>query len=102
MPYLVAASSSSSSGKCRVARRLHAAGATSEWSAMEFEPRNRLERRGLEACLASRLVVRTEAGTYFVNPERYEEMRVRQRWAIIVAVAVMLIGIAILYVTGEF
>ena len=92
---------SSEGGKCRVARRLHAAGATSPWAAQAFEPRNRLERRGLESCLASGLVVRTEAGTYFVDPERYEAMRVRQRWALIAAVAVMLIGIAVLYLTGE-
>ncbi len=93
---------SSEGGTYRVARRLHDAGATSEWSAQPFEPKGRLEHRGLEACLASGLVVRTEAGTYFVDPERYEAMRVRQRWALIVAVAVMLIGIAILYLTGEF
>jgi predicted NAD/FAD-dependent oxidoreductase len=92
---------SSEGGKCRVARRLHAAGATSAWSAQSFEPRNHLERRGLEAGLASGLVVRTEAGTYFVNPERYEAMRVRQRWSIIVAVAAVLIGLAVLYLTGE-
>jgi len=93
---------SSEGGKCRVARRLFDEGATSQWSARAFEPRNGLEQRALAACLASGLVVRTEAGTYFVNAERYEALRVRQRWALIITVAVMLILFAVLYLTGEF
>jgi len=93
---------SSEGGKCRVARRLFDEGATSQWSAREFEPKNGLERRALAACLASGLVTRTEAGTYFVDPERYEALRVRQRWALIIAVAAMLILFAVLYLTGEF
>ncbi len=99
---VVVAGSSDESRKCRVARRLFRDGATSEWSARAFEPKNGPERRGLEAAVASGLVVRTEAGTYFVNAVRYETMRTRQRWAIIAAVTIMLIGFAILYLTGEF
>ena len=92
---------SSQAGKHRLARRLFAEGATSQWSARAFEAKNSLERRGLEAALASGLVVRTEAGTYFVNPERYEALRVQQRWAIIVGVAILLFMFAVLYLTGE-
>jgi len=89
-------------GKCRVARRLFHRGATSAWSAQEFEPRNRRERSGLASALASGLVVRTEAGTYFVDPDRYERMRVRQRWAITIGIAVVLVMMAVLFLLGEF
>ncbi len=102
MALVVVAGSSSEGRKCRVARHLFRDGATSQWSARAYEPRNALERGGLEAAIASGLVVRTEAGTYFVNPVRYEAMRTRQRWAIIAAVALILIGLAVLYLTGEF
>lgn len=102
MPGVVIAGSSDEGRKCRVAGRLFRDGATSEWSARAYEPKNGPERRGLEAAVASGLVVRTDAGTYFVDPARYENMRTRQRWAIIAAVAILLIGLAILFLTGEF
>ncbi len=94
--------SSSEGGKCRVAGRLFAKGATSPWSAPAFEPKNSRDRQGLAAALASGLVVRTEDGTYYVHPERYERMRAHQRWAVVIAIAIMLIMLAILFVTGEF
>lgn len=93
---------SSEGGKCRVARRLHAAGATSAWSAQAFEPKNGRERRALEAAVATGLVVRTEAGTYFVHAERYEALQVKQRWSLILVVAAMLFALAVLFLTGEF
>lgn len=102
MAVVVVAGSSSDGRKRRVARHLFRDGATSQWSARPYEPKSGLDRRGLEAGLASGLVVRTEAGTYFVNLVRYEAMQTRQRWAIIVAVAASLIGLAVLYLTGEF
>jgi hypothetical protein len=95
-------STSSSAWKRRVARRLFNDGATSQWSARAFEPMHDRERHGLEEGLTSGLIVRTEAGTYYVPAERYEAMRVQERWALIVIVAVLLIGLAVLYLTGEF
>ncbi len=102
MAVVVVAGSSSEARKCRVAGQLFRDGATSQWSARPYEPRNGPERRGLEAAVTSGLVVRTEAGSYFVNPVRYEAMRTRQRWALIVAIASILLGLAVLYLTGEF
>jgi len=93
---------SSDAGKYRVARRLLAMGATSPWSAQKFETKNGRERSGLDAAVASGVVVKTEAGTYFVDPVRYEALQTQQRWAIIISVAVVLLLMAILYVTGEF
>ena len=86
----------------RLVKRLLDQGATSEWSARPLELKRKLEQRALEASLKSGMIRRTEAGTYWVDEEKWSRCRARQmRWVVISIMAVLLL-FAILYVLGEF
>ena len=85
-----------------VADRLAEAGATNEWAARAYVPANDDEAKALEAALASKRVHRTGDGRYWADPERIERQHTVARWTITLAIAVLVILLAILYVTGEF
>ena len=101
--YVPVTSGTSAGGSChRLVRRLLAEGATSQWSARPYEPRNKLDARRLERALESGFVHRTDKGTYWVDQERWQACRTKQVRFAIVAVLFMFLVFAILFVLGEF
>ena len=69
--------------------RLTEAGALTEASAIELEPKRRLHRKALEYLCREGIVVETEPGRYFVRTDRAEEWHDklhRRAYLIIVAV----------------
>ena len=95
-------SNGSTAHTSRLVKRLLDAGATSEWSAKPFEPRNRVETRALERAVKAGMIKRTEGGTYWVDQERYAQCRTKQIRFAIIAVMAMLLLFAILFILGEF
>jgi hypothetical protein len=99
---IVAGSHGGSAHTSRLVKRLLDAGATSEWSAKPFEPRNSVETRALERAIKAGMIRRTDGGTYWVDQERYAQCRTKQiRFAIIAAMGMLLL-FAILFILGEF
>lgn len=86
----------------RLVKRLLDAGATSEWSAKSFEPRNAIETRALERAVKAGMIKRTDGGTYWVDQERYAQCRTKQIKFTIIAVMGMLLLFSILFILGEF
>ena len=86
----------------RLVKRLLDDGATSEFSARPFEPRNRIETRALERAVRAGMIKRTDSGTYWVDQERYAQCRTKQIRFAIIAVMGMLLLFAILFILGEF
>ena len=86
----------------RLIRRLLHQGATSQWSARPLELKRKHEHAALEASLKSGMIHRTDAGTYWVDEEKWARCRTKQMRIVLVAVLGVFLVFAILFVLGEF
>lgn len=88
-------------GRRRVIRKLRRDGATSLGTARPFEPKNRLEERGLARALRCGMVRSTEKDTYWVDEEKVAECRSKELRFVLIVLLVMLMVFGTLYILGE-